>query len=1427
MYLAPANSRRPRLARRLCTTAAALLLLVSQHFPVTRAEARSAPAPAAQAEQTAPVEARATTAAPRPTMQADRPTPQARLWAGLRPPVAANDEKKARLVAGREPGAARRLHRELVFEAFESKLYGNPQMTEAEAARQLLATTDGETRALEAKLSEWLERPEPGVGIAAPGARPEQFFYLAAVARARDKEAESLPEAPRGTPRELIEQARSLASVEGDELAAASFAGTLSVYALRERRLEEVGPLLSAAEATWQVWGHQVGLFQAPLVRGHAAYAREDWREAAAQLGRAAELARAMEELRSERVGALSGRAAALRQAGEKEEVFRSLSVAVEEQRKVLAGAADDDSRLKHSKTLADLETQAGGALAGLGRHGEAADWYARADELKRRNYEIERAAFRRQLEEFRATMSKRVAEAAGEEHKAIFRRVTETGLDSYLSILDSLASQNNDAGGAAAVASERLALAREGGDPLNVASALEAVAKTELKAGGLAKARAAAEEAQRLRRSDPRRTRLYQSVQLLAEIADAAEDWKEARSRYLEAAELARPGALPVPYDLSAQPDENIRRIQARMNDFDLLVREKAALDSRLALAHVETRLGNYRAADELLRSVERDLSRLYAAGASDSAKLLNLVGAGDLNLSAVAADRRARGFTPDAGEEQRLGFADLAARQQRALLLSYRAMLLEEQNDLDGAARAYEQANVVSANLVGGAFRLSGTYVALARIERERGNYDAAEPPVRAALEEAAGRNDAQTMAALLSFLSALSRDRGRHEEALGFASDAHRLAAKTGTRTQAAAALRTLGRAEGSLGGERLASSEKHLREALNIWRELGLRAHAAYTLDSLGQTLEKMGREEEALETYREGVEIVESLVSSLPAGASAETFSAGRGNRELYEHLIRLLVKKNRASEALQYLDRSKSKALVDALAGTNVTASDPRLAALLLRVRESAAALHSAEKRLADESGRVTPGEAGGPGDVASRVAALRAQAAAAQKAHAASVEELRRLSPAHAALVAVTPPDLEGLRRLLPQNTLLLSFYPTDAGLYVFTLTRDRPAGVQVSRATRAELSRLVAEYRALVAPKDEGADATNDATKDATKEPGAGATAAGGAKVTVRGLGAARAVGAAGGAAGGDLKRVDELTARLYETLLAPARAEIERAETILLVPSGDLYFLPIHALGPARADGSIEYLVETKRFAYLASADLLGVLAERAGGDGREAGTNAGARADAGTVAEAGPGGGASLVALGNPDGSLPGATDEVRALSAVFPRSRVYTGEQATIERVAGNRTAGVPFVHFATHGRIDSRDPKETYLLLAGSPGRLSVRDLVEDSHQLSFDGTRLVTLSACNTNVGGFDPSAAYGSLSRAFSKAGAPSVVASLWSVDDEATRDTMSLFYRELAAGTPKAEALRRAQLSLMRDPARRHPFFWAPFVVLGEWR
>lgn len=1321
----------------------------------------------------APTAAPARAAAPANAQSRDAQSALA-LWQRLAPLVAAGNADGARALAKGDPAAARALYRELLFDTVTSRLYEHPTLAHADAARSLLAETDDETRALETRFAAWLRDSRPGVAFAHGGANVEQLISLALVAQARDAQREAGENAPAGTPRELTEHALALAESSGAELATAAFSGNLAVYALRERRPAEARPLVERAASIWQRWRHEVGLHQAPLFLGYAARLAEDWKTAAGQLAVAAERAEKIPALRRSRVFALDNLAVARRSLGDREGVRAALASALEEQQKLLAEAKTDEQKLYDSKALADFEAQLGGALTGLGRHAEAADHYVRADARKRENYRVESARIEAELESNRAQLLAALNAAKTDELRKSFRGLLEQSFDLHFQRLDLLAAQNNDTATRVKLAERRLAAAREGGAASSIAKALEAVAEARRRAGDPTRARAAAEEALKIRQADPRRAQIYNSLQLLGDIAQWAEDWGAAIARYEEVLAVTRPGALPPPQDESAATDDAQRRLIASSNSTDRLNRAVAALNARIGIGSIRSKQGDYRAADEQFTEAERARARLYAAGAPDEADLLKWIEESkNPNITGVdvVARRRQTGFEPGEDEQFRFQLADMSAPAYRAILLSHRAILYENLNDLERAAKTYELAQAADAGSEGGKGAGTEFRVALARIERERGNYAAAEAPVAVAIGEATRNNDAATVAVLLSFQSALRYDAGKYDEARRLAEDALKLARGLGTRTQVALGLRYLGTAEAALGGAHLKASEQHLRESLALRRELGLRADEAHTLAALGRTLELAGRDDEAIATYSEAVDILEALAGSLGAGASAEAFGAGRVNRELYERLIKLLIKKNRAADAFQYLERSKSRALVEALAGAQTRAKDPALNAQLEAARRAGEAARVADKELTEELAK-PPAQRDG-----ARVAQLRARAEAARRANLEAVASIRRIDPSYAELVAVNPTDIEETRRRLPAGALLLSYFPTDAELHVFVVTRDGAPAVRTVRLPRAELARMIGEYRKAVAPDD----------------------------VTSRGLGLdPRAKGAARER---DLAGLNALTATLYDALFAPALAEIERADTILVVPAAELYYLPLHALGRAGA-GGIEYLIESKRFAYLPSAGVLGVVERRA------------AAAPGADLKQAG------LLALGNPDGSLPGATAEVGAISRVFSQARVYVGPEATVERVAGD-AARAPFVHFATHGFIDTRDPKESYLLLAGTPPRLSVRDIVEDNYRLSFAGTRLVTLSACNTSVGGHDPSATYGSLSRAFAKAGAPTVVASLWSVSDEATRDMMIVFYRELAAGRPKAEAMRRAQLAVKNDPRYRHPFYWAPFVVLGEWR
>jgi len=107
-----------------------------------------------------------------------------------------------------------------------------------------------------------------------------------------------------------------------------------------------------------------------------------------------------------------------------------------------------------------------------------------------------------------------------------------------------------------------------------------------------------------------------------------------------------------------------------------------------------------------------------------------------------------------------------------------------------------------------------------------------------------------------------------------------------------------------------------------------------------------------------------------------------------------------------------------------------------------------------------------------------------------------------------------------------------------------------------------------------------------------------------------------------------------------------------------------------------------------------------------------------------------------------------------------------------------------------------------------------------------EAASLNLWGTELVVLSACDTGVGEIRAGNGMYSLRRALTIAGAEAQLTSLWPVSDRGTRELMVAYYVELLAGRGRSEALRLTQLAMLRDPRRRHPFYWAGFVPSGAW-
>jgi CHAT domain-containing protein len=200
------------------------------------------------------------------------------------------------------------------------------------------------------------------------------------------------------------------------------------------------------------------------------------------------------------------------------------------------------------------------------------------------------------------------------------------------------------------------------------------------------------------------------------------------------------------------------------------------------------------------------------------------------------------------------------------------------------------------------------------------------------------------------------------------------------------------------------------------------------------------------------------------------------------------------------------------------------------------------------------------------------------------------------------------------------------------------------------------------------------------------------------------------------------------------------------------------------------------------------------------------------------------------GAALTPLSLPP--LPWAEREAQSIATLIPREDLLLaeGDRASRKTLEETDLSQYRNLHFATHGIVDSERPELSSLVLSqfdeqGRPQDGYLR--LVDIYGLHLNA-ELVTLSACRTALGREIRGEGLVGLARGFMAAGAARVVASLWSVEDRATAELMANFYAAMLKGhLPVAEALRQAQLAMRRAPGKSSPYYWAGFMLQGEWR
>lgn len=374
---------------------------------------------------------------------------------------------------------------------------------------------------------------------------------------------------------------------------------------------------------------------------------------------------------------------------------------------------------------------------------------------------------------------------------------------------------------------------------------------------------------------------------------------------------------------------------------------------------------------------------------------------------------------------------------------------------------------------------------------------------------------------------------------------------------------------------------------------------------------------------------------------------------------------------------------------------------------------------------------------------------------------------ELEEENPGLFQVLQLDPREVAALGDRIDPDAMVVQYVPADNKIIIQLTARDKPTITVEVPVDTQELSRAVNEVHASLAARAgrlnrlrSGPAAGNDQSE----------------LVMVS-----------------DSNLMIQQLAWLYDILLRPIENQLADYKTIYVAPYSELNRLPFGALVRA-SDPRIEYAVESFNFSKLTSLYLLSLVFDETTFSGDE------------------------VLLVGNPDDTLEHAEAEVLTIQKIMPNSTLLLGGAANLDAVQAEMPRN-SILHFATHGYLDSGQPRRSHLLLSNNQ-RLSVIDI----SAMELRRVNVAVLSACDTGLGrnGLE----YATLARAFAHARVPSTVASLWKVDDEATGELMGYLYDDYSHSNSISEALTRAKREMISSGgASSQPEAWAGLELFGK--
>jgi len=566
-----------------------------------------------------------------------------------------------------------------------------------------------------------------------------------------------------------------------------------------------------------------------------------------------------------------------------------------------------------------------------------------------------------------------------------------------------------------------------------------------------------------------------------------------------------------------------------------------------------------------------------------------------------------------------------------------------------------------------------------------------------------------------------------------------------------------------------------------EALKIAEDAGDRSSMFVWFYNSGLAYREMKKNREAIENFRKAISVLEDLRGAIKIDELKSSFI--RQYIDVYEMLIELLFQNGMYKEAFHYAERGKARNFLDALGNKRIIPRKAGDRELANKERELLAQIRYMEKMKEKLKGE--------------ELDTLYDRLRSAREDYDKVLAKLIISNPDYASLITIKPAGIEEIQKSLSPHEIIVEYFTGEKKTYIWTITRDEFKHHEVLKTSK-DISNEVKFLR------DEIILSPGTVIEEE------------------------------------DIQYCRKQLSGFYSIILKPVRDEISDKKSLVIVPHGSLHYVPFCAL----IDDNGKYMVEkysiltqpsASAFALFRNRDekksdsfvgyALGNIGDKGSGNGRGGSENQSEKDKSGYKLTRGTGkdvqiieSSTDLTRSGYPP--LPGSKEEVEMIGEVMKTKKIsfccYIEKKFTVETARKSSPSG-GYVHFSTHGFLSPR-AKGRFSGIVASDGYIYIMDIF--NWNLNAD---MVVLSACKTGLGKLLKGDDMVCLPRAFIQAGSDNLVATLWSVQDESTRDLMVEFYKHILSGESKPEAMRNAQLSIMKK--YEHPYFWAPFVIFGK--